>query len=258
MRVVFGVVLALTALGCGGDEQAGSEQTTDQPAAGQEGGAVAPAGGGTISGTVAFTGTPPANPTIDMSEEPACAQKHTGGARDPQVVVSDGKLANVFVFVKSGLPAGRTFPAPTNAAVLDQDGCLYEPRNFGVMIGQPLEIKNSDPVLHNIKAVPSKNRGFNISQPSQGMTTRRTFNTEEVGVPLECNVHGWMHASVNVLTHPFFSTSGRDGTFRIQGLPAGTYELEARHEKLGTRTATVTVPEGGTATAEITFAAAAS
>jgi Carboxypeptidase regulatory-like domain len=258
MRVALGIVLALAALGCARDEQAGSEQATDQPAAGQEGGAVAPAGGGTITGTVSFTGTPPANPTIDMSEEPACAQKHTGGARDPQVVVADGKLANVFVFVKGGLPAGRTFPVPTNAAVLDQDGCLYEPRNFGVMIGQPLEIKNSDPVLHNIKAVPSKNRGFNISQPSQGMTTRRTFNTEEVGVPLECNVHGWMHASVNVLNHPFFATSGRDGTFRIQGLPAGTYEIEARHEKLGTRTASVTVPEGGTATATITFAAAAS
>jgi plastocyanin len=258
MRVALGIVVMLTALGCGKDEGSGSEQATDQPAAGQEGGAVAPAGGGTITGTVTFTGTPPANPPIDMSEEPACAQKHSGGARDPQVIVTDGKLGNVFVFVKSGLPAGRTFPVPTNAAVLDQDGCLYEPRNFGVMVGQPLEIKNSDPVLHNIKAVPSKNRGFNISQPSQGMTTRRTFNTEEVGVPLECNVHGWMHASVSVLNHPFFSTSGRDGTFRIQGLPAGTYELEARHEKLGTRTASVTVPEGGTATTTITFGAAAS
>src|SRR5918996_5384567 len=257
MRVAFGIVLALTALCCGGDN--GGDQAADQPAAGQEGaGSVAPAGGGTITGTVSFTGTPPANPTIDMSEEPACAQKHAGGARDPQVVVSNGKLANVFVFVKSGLPAGQTYPVPATAAVLDQDGCLYEPRNFGVMVGQQLEIRNSDPVLHNIKAVPTKNRGFNISQPTEGMTTRRTFNTEEVGVPLECNVHGWMHASVNVLTHPFFASTGREGTFTIRGLPAGTYEIEARHEKLGTRTQSVTVPEGGTGTATFTFGAAAS
>jgi plastocyanin len=255
MRVAFGIVLALTAFGCGGDKGGAS----DQPAAGQEGGgAIAPAGGGTITGTVSFTGTPPANPTIDMSEEAACAQKHAGGARDPQVVVNDGKLANVFVFVKSGLPAGQTYPVPSSAAVLDQDGCLYEPRNFGVMVGQQLEIKNSDPVLHNIKAVPTKNRGFNISQPTEGMTTRRTFNTEEVGVPLECNVHGWMKASVTVLNHPFFASTGNDGTFTIRGLPAGTYEIEARHEKLGTRTQSVTVPEGGTATAAITFGAAAS
>ncbi|MDQ4079801.1 MAG: carboxypeptidase regulatory-like domain-containing protein [Gemmatimonadota bacterium] len=257
MRVALGIVLALTAFGCGGDN--GGDQAADQPAAGQEGaGAVAPAGGGTITGTVSFTGTPPANPTIDMSEEPACAQKHAGGARDPQVVVTDGKLANVFVFVKSGLPAGQTYPVPSSAAVLDQDGCLYEPRNFGVMVGQTLEIKNSDPVLHNIKAVPTKNRGFNISQPTEGMTTRRTFNTEEIAVPLECNVHGWMHASVTVLDHPFFASTGNDGTFTIRGLPAGTYEIEARHEKLGTRTQSVTVPEDGTATADITFGAAAS
>jgi hypothetical protein len=257
MRAALCIAFALTMVGCGKDEGSSADTAAQAPA--PEGGpAAAPAGGGTISGTVSFTGTPPANPTIDMSEEPACAQKHAGGARDPQVVVTDGKLANVFVFVKSGLPAGRTFPVPSSAAVLDQNGCLYDPRNFGVMIGQPLEIKNSDPVLHNIKAVPTKNRGFNISQPSQGMTTRRTFATEEVGIPLQCNVHGWMHASANVLNHPFFATSGRDGGFTIQGLPAGTYEIEARHEKLGTRTQSVTVPEGGTATVVLTFAPAAS
>jgi hypothetical protein len=121
------------------------------------------------------------------------------------------------------------------------------------MVGQPIEILNSDPVLHNIKAVPTANRGFNISQPSEGMKTTRTFTTQEVMVPLQCNVHGWMHASVGVLSHPFFATSGEDGTFSIKGLPAGTYELEAWHEKLGTQTMKVTVTENGTATAEFTF-----
>jgi plastocyanin len=255
MRAALCIAFALAAIGCGGDEGA---DAPDQTPTQEGGGAVAPAGGGTITGTVSFSGTPPQNPAIDMSEEPSCQQKHGGAARDPQVVVADGKLANVFVYVKSGLPAGQTYPVPSSAAVLDQDGCLYEPRNFGVMVGQQIEIRNSDPVLHNIKAVPTKNRGFNISQPSQGMTTRRTFATEEVGVPLECNVHGWMHASVTVLNHPFFASTGRDGSFTIQGLPAGTYEIEARHEKLGTRTQSVTVPEGGTATAALTFGAAAS
>jgi hypothetical protein len=137
--------------------------------------------------------------------------------------------------------------------VIDQNGCLYNPRVFGVMVGQPIEIRNSDPVLHNIKAVPTANRGFNISQPSQGMTTTRTFTTAEVMVPFECNVHGWMNAWVGVLTHPFHATSGADGGFSIQGLPAGTYELEAWHEKFGTRTISVTVAEGGSATAEFSF-----
>jgi plastocyanin len=239
-------VLVLVA--CGGDKGATPAADTTAAAA-----APAPAGGATIAGTVKFSGTAPANPTIDMSEEAACKAKHTGVITDPQVVVTNGMVANVFVYVKGGLPAGASYPAPATPVVIDQNGCLYSPRVFGVMVGQPIEIRNSDPVLHNIKAVPSANRGFNISQPSQGMTTTRTFNTAEVMVPFECNVHGWMNAFVGVLTHPFYATSGADGGFSIQGLPAGTYELEAWHEKFGTRTISVTVAENGSATAEFSF-----
>jgi hypothetical protein len=121
------------------------------------------------------------------------------------------------------------------------------------MVGQPLVIKNSDPVLHNIKAVPSKNRGFNISQPTAGMQTTRTFNTDEVMVPFECNVHSWMKAHVGVMPHPFFATSNDDGTFTISGLPAGTYTIEARHETLGTHESQITVADGETKTADFTF-----
>jgi plastocyanin len=255
-RLMLGIVFGVFACG-GGSKDEAAPAAGDQGAAPAAGG-TAPAGGGSIAGTVKFTGTAPANPAIDMSEEPACKSKYTGTPTDPQVVVSDGKLANVFVYVKSGLPAGQKYPVPAEPAVIDQEGCLYHPRSFGVMAGQKLEIKNSDPVLHNIKAVPTKNRGFNISQPKEGMTTTRTFATEEVMVPIECNVHGWMHANVGVLNHPFFATSKPDGTFEIKGLPAGTYEIEARHEKLGTRTATVTVPATGAATNDFTFGAATS
>jgi plastocyanin len=255
--------IALTALACTAKkddtEGAASNEGAASPAAATTKGAATTAlGGGSITGTVKFTGTAPANPTIDMGEEPECQKKYSSAPTDPQVVVSDGKLANVFVFVKSGLPAGEKFPVPTAPAVIDQQGCLYHPRSFGVMTGQKLEIKNSDPVLHNIKAVPKKNRGFNISQPREGMTTTRTFAKEEVMVPIQCNVHGWMHANVGVVDHPFFATSGPDGSFTIKGLPPGTYEVEAWHEKLGSHTATVTVPATGAGTADFTFTPTAS
>ena len=180
-RLMLGAVLVV--LGCGGGDAGDASSAASGDAAG---GAAdtGPRGSGKISGTVSFTGTAPTNPAIDMSEEQACAAKHEGGVRDPQYVVNDGKLGNVFVHVKSGLPAGASYAAPSEAVVLDQDGCLYEPRVFGVMAGQPIEIRNSDPVLHNIKAVPEENRGFNISQPTAGMTTTRTFVTAEVMVPL--------------------------------------------------------------------------
>jgi hypothetical protein len=207
---------------------------------------------GSVTGTVKFTGAAPANPKIDMSEEPTCKAK-TPNAVDPVVVVNKGGLANVFIYVKTGLPAGGKYATPTTPVVLDQSGCLYHPRVIAAMVNQPIEIKNSDAVLHNIKAVPKKNRGFNISQPSQGMKTTRQFAVAEMALPMECNVHGWMHAHAFVMDNPFFAVSGDDGSFSIKGLPAGTYTLEAWHEKLGTKTGTVTVAANGSATTSFTF-----
>jgi plastocyanin len=178
-RFSVGSVLMVLAACGGGNEGASAGGDTAAGGAAPAGGAAtaAPAGGGSVTGTVSFTGTPPANPKIDMSEEAACAAKHAGGAVDPQLVVNDGKVQEVVVYVKSGLPAGQTYPVPSQAVVIDQEGCIYKPSHLAVMVGQNIEIKNSDPVLHNIKAVPTKNRGFNISQPRAGMTTTRSFST---------------------------------------------------------------------------------
>ncbi|MBI1966772.1 MAG: carboxypeptidase regulatory-like domain-containing protein [Gemmatimonadetes bacterium] len=211
--------------------------------------------GGTITGKVKFTGTKPVMRRIDMSEEAACKAKHpTAPTAETVVVNANGTLANVFVYVKAGLPAGYRAPAAPPPVVLDQDGCRYHPHVFGLMVGQTLQIKNSDGILHNIKAKGTKNRPFNISQPTN-MTTPRTFSAPEVMVTLECNVHGWMNAYVGVLPHPFSAVSGADGSFTIRGLPPGTYTIEAWHERYGAQTATVTVAGTETKTADFTFAA---
>src|SRR5438132_1031331 len=164
-----------------------------------------PQGGATIAGKIKFTGTKPANPKIDMSEEPKCKAKYQAPSTEETVIVNpNGTLANVFVYVKSGLPETYKAPAPAGAVTLDQDGCRYHPHVLGILVGQPLEIKNSDGILHNIKAKGTKNRPFNISQPTT-MTSTRTFTAPEVMVPLECNVHGWMHAWLGVLPHAFYT-----------------------------------------------------
>lgn len=219
--------------------------------------AAAPAvDGATVSGKVKLVGKAPANPSIDMSEEAKCAAKYTTPPREAIVTTSaTGALADVFVYVKSGLAADAKFPVPSTPVVIDQNGCMYHPRVFGIMVGQTLQIKNSDPLLHNIKALGKKNRPFNISQPSAGMTTDKSFTASEVMLPFECNVHGWMHAFAGVLPHPFFATTGADGSFSIKGLPPGTYTIEAWHEKFGSQTATVTVTAGGTKTSDFTFTA---
>jgi len=245
--------VAFLAWSCGGKGADTGSAAGGTTAVTPQGGANAPTGNATISGVVSFSGTPPANPKIDMSQEAACAAKYTAPPTEPEYAVANGKLANVFVYVKSGLPAGTKFPPPAQPVVIDQNGCQYHPRVFGAVVGQKVEIKNSDPLLHNIKAVPAHQRGFNISQPGANMTSTRVFDTEEVMVPLQCNVHGWMHAYVGVLPHPFFATSNPDGSFSIKGLPPGTYTIEAWHEKLGTQTSTVTIGAGETKTADFSF-----
>jgi len=143
------------------------------------------AAGGTITGKVKFTGTPPRMATIDMSEEAACKAKYPSPPKDEAVVAGAGNtLADVFVYVSAGLPANAKYQAPAEAVVLDQNGCRYHPHVLGIMVGQKLEIKNSDPLLHNIKAVAKKNRGFNVSQPNAGMTRDVTFSAPEVMVNL--------------------------------------------------------------------------
>lgn len=219
------------------------------------GGGDAVQGGATITGKVKFTGTKPVMPRIDMSDEATCKAKYPSSPTAETVVLNaNGTLANAFVYVKAGLPAGYQAPAATGPVVLDQNGCRYHPHVFGIRVGQTLQIKNSDGLLHNIKAKGTKNRPFNISQP-RNMTTDRTFTAAEVMVAIECNVHGWMQAYAGVLPHPFFAVSGADGSFSIKGLPPGTYTIEAWHERYGTQTATVTVAGAETKTSDFTFAA---
>lgn len=227
------------------------------PAAPQASAAAAAQDGATITGRINFTGTAPRPRPIDMAEEAACKAKYTTNPPTEETVVAgpSSALANVFVYVREGLPASAKFQAPAAPVMLDQDGCRYKPHVFGIMVGQSLEIRNSDPVLHNIKAVAKKNRPFNISQPTAGMKTTRTFSAPEVMVNLECNVHGWMKAYAGVRSDPFYAVSGTDGRFSIKGLPPGTYTIEAWHERFGTQTATVTVTGTESKTANLTFAA---
>lgn len=241
------LIAILIAVGCTGTpEPAAAKSEAAAPAA-------APAtGGATISGRVVFEGTPPAQQRIKMDADPVCQQQHTEPAHAQEIVVANGGLRYAFVYVKSGLE-GKTFPTPTEAVVFDQRGCLYEPHVIGVQAGQPLQIMNSDPTLHNVNAKPTQSTPFNLAMPMKGMKITKTFARPEIMVPVKCNVHPWMQAYVGVVAHPFFAVSGPDGSFTIKGLPAGAYTLEIWHEKLGTTTSSVTVADGQTQTVTVTL-----
>jgi hypothetical protein len=207
-----------------------------------------------ISGKVTFDGTAPKMKKVATDADPKCAEMHADEPlRSEEVIVNDnGTLRYVFVYVKSGL-AGKTFETPKEPVVIDQKGCHYTPHVFGMMAKQPLKITNSDDTLHNIHAMPAQSKEFNIGQPNKGMETTRTFANPEVMVHFKCDVHPWMSAYVGVMDHPFYSTTGEDGTFSIKGLPAGEYEIVAWHEKYGEKTQKVIVGDGEAKTADFTF-----
>ncbi|MBM3820449.1 MAG: hypothetical protein FJW14_15720 [Acidimicrobiia bacterium] len=234
MLRLVAVVLALAAAGCGGSQ---SESNAPPPPTTNP---VDPATAGTIAGRVTFEGTAPPGQPIRMDSDPNCARQSSGATEQQVMVGANGALQNVFVYVKDGLGTLR-FPVPTVAAVLDQKGCVYTPRVLGVQVGQAMEIVNSDPTLHNVHAVPVSNREFNMGYPIQGMKHTHTFSTREVMVPFKCDVHGWMRAWVGVLDHPYYGVTAADGGFTFEGLPPGTYTVEAWHESLGTQSQTVTI-----------------
>jgi len=209
---------------------------------------------GNLTGRVLLQGMPPANAPIKMGSDPVCVSNNKGSVTSETYLVDNGGLENVFVYVKDGL-GNYFFDPPTEPVKLEQAGCRYHPHVFGIRVGQPLEIVNSDDTLHNVHAVANVNQEFNFGQHMKGMRQTKTFTAREVMVPVKCDVHGWMSAYVGVLDHPYFAVTANGGTFELKNLPAGTYTIEAWHEKLGAQTQSVTLGEKETKAITFTFPA---
>jgi hypothetical protein len=214
---------------------------------------VDPSNAAKLRGEVRFEGTRPAPKRISMDAEKACADMHKSPVFDDQVLVGkSGGLANVFVYVKSGLD-GKAFEPALQSVLIEQRGCQFIPRVVGLRAGQTLAVRNSDPVSHNIHPRAQNNRDWNQQQGPKEPDLERKFARAEVMIPVKCDVHAWMRSYIGVLDHPFFAVTDASGGFAIDGLPPGQYTIAAWHEVFGETTQNVSVQPGQTGTVKFVF-----
>jgi plastocyanin len=209
---------------------------------------------GEIRVRVSFKGAAPPPKPINMRSTPVCANMHPDPVFEQPVEVKDGRLANVVVYVKSGF-GDRAFAFSTDPVTIDQRGCLYKPRIVAVMIGQPLEFRNSDPEAHNVHGRPEVVDSWNflMSRPNSSRTLY--FDKPEIGIRVGCDVHPWMNAYVSVIDNPYFGVTGTDGSVTLTNVPPGEYVIGTWHESLGTLSEHVSLSARGKAELELEYGA---
>jgi hypothetical protein len=262
--LVLAIALSLLALGsaCGGGARDSGTNVNGGGGTSDAGPYSGPTG--TIAGVINFEGTAPAAKKIDTSADAACGKANPNLMTD-DTIVTDGKLANVFVYIKEGtVDAGKkigeyTWSTPTTAVQLDQKGCHYAPHVLGIQTNQKLSITNSDQTQHNIHPTPRQNPEWNQTQANGAPPIEKTFARPETLIPVKCNQHPWMKAYIGVLKTPFFDVSETNGAYEIKNVPPGKYTLVAWREGGANgqeKTMDVTVTANGSAKADFSFGSA--
>lgn len=183
--------------------------------------------GGTISGNVQFTGKVPPKVTIGQDTE-VCGTS----ADDCCVTVGEGKgFANVVVYLKK-VKAGKDFTPEQKKTLSDQKSCVFVPHVTLIAEGGEIEFKNSDKVLHNVKAQSLKNGQFNEGVES-GKSIVKKFKKGHDLIEVACSVHPWMKSFIIVMPHPYYAVTDKDGNFKITDVPAGKYKLIVEHPSKG-------------------------
>jgi plastocyanin len=203
---------------------------------------------GAVTGTVRLAGTPPARPGLQVfKNHEICGDS----VPDDRLVIGPGGGVRYAVVTVEGVKGGKK-PERDATVVLDNRSCRFEPHVLTAEVGQWLELKNSDPVLHNADARLGQETLFNVAL-TPGRELRKPLARTGL-VAIVCDVrHTWMSAFVDVTDHPYHTVTDAYGAYDIRDLPPGTYRLRVWHEGLGTQEQPLTITGGQSATVDVTF-----
>jgi plastocyanin len=241
--VLIAAAAALATPGCGDEPDGAAAAAGDTPPAT---GPAAGGGSGTVRGTVSLVGRPPEMKVI--ANKPC----HPGAApivEETVVAGPDGRLANVVVFLREAPASAETLPP----AELGQVNCRFAPHVLALKTGQVLRVTSSDPTLHNVHTLSSRNPSLNMGFV-EGAPAREVTFAEPEAFTVRCDVHHWMNANVHVFDHRHFAVTDAAGGFELAGVPAGRYTLVFRHELFGDVEQVVDVAAGAVVEATAAYA----
>jgi len=210
-----------------------------------EGTAIDPSKTADVRGVVRFEGVAP--PPKELKLYGDCLKAVSGPVFEDSVKIADGKLENVFIWLSKGWEDFQIPAAPASEVEVDQRGCVYAPRIHGARVGQEVTFINSDAMFHNVRTVSDENDVFNLTMPGKDQRITRQFLRPERMVEARCDVHPWMESHIGIVEHDWWAISGPDGSFELNGVPFGSYEVTAWHEVFGEQKASLTVGAGGAA-----------
>jgi hypothetical protein len=188
--------------------------------------------GGTISGTVKWSGPLPHALDFPVTKDPAICDPDSKKTVDLErlVVGSQGGVANTIVYLKN-IYSGKAMALPEQRRHLDQKHCRYIPHILLVPQDATLQIQSSDATLHTVHMEGAAT--FNLPFPFTNQITSRTMSTPGL-VHIRCNGgHVWMNAEMMVVPHPYYAVTDESGQFEFTDVPPGTYQIVAWHEGWG-------------------------
>ena len=227
--------------------------------------------GGSVQGRVSLSGAVPEPKGFNLITfpDPAYCGRISNGTGwrllHDFVVGPKGGLKDTIVILE-GVTSGKPFEM--SVPLIEARDCMFTPFVTIVRNGHAVEVVNMDPVMHDIQgyetslqagtrvlfntplvmnhqhrrgdilATHNHAPGKSLIGPIYLNKGRRTFY-------MQCGFHAYMESWAMAVENPYYAVTDESGTFHIDHIPPGTYQMVVWHPQSGPAlTRTVTISPG--------------